>query len=70
MDFARPANRPIRLYRGSSYVVTKRYLKDTDPGPVVYDHEGFPARWYVPQPPQPMIGFDPSRIKSREHGQS
>ena len=66
MEFHRSYPLPVRLYRGTTYVVSTR--KPSDPyEPVLYDGEGFPVRW-VPSDlkmKQP-IGFNPARIRGSQ----
>lgn len=44
MEFHRSYPRPVRLYRGSSFIVST--IKQPEAyEPVLYDAEGFPVRW-------------------------
>lgn len=63
MEFRRSYPLPVRLYRGTAYVVSK--LKPPEPyEPIIYDHEGFPVRWVPPVTPKPPMGFRLHRDES------
>jgi hypothetical protein len=64
MEFRRSYPLPVRLYRGSTYVLSS--IKPPEKyDPVLYDHEGYPVRW-VPNPPplKHPIGFRMRRDES------
>jgi len=56
--------RPMRLYRGTTYVVSVAPPVKLEQ-PVIYDHEGFPVRWApAPGKPKAPMGFVMRRDES------
>jgi hypothetical protein len=48
--------KPVRLYRGSTYVISSR-PPEQDATPVIVDTEGYPIRWVPAEPRKEPLGF-------------
>lgn len=63
MEFKRRYPLPVRLYRGTTYILSS--LKQPESyEPVIYDGEGFPVRWVSgKQKAREPIGFRIRRVE-------